>query len=96
MLPGIKLKTSPTDYFPNQAMRLQKFNGEIWELFGDTIGADWVLLLRALTFVSARALPYGATNSTRLFNARPASFAFDPTGARCATPAVRSRGAPMW
>jgi hypothetical protein len=40
MLPGIKLKTSPTDYFPIEAMRLQKFNGEIWELFGDTIGND--------------------------------------------------------
>ena len=40
MLPGIKLKTSPTDYYPIEAMRLQKFNGEIWELFGDTIGAD--------------------------------------------------------
>src|SRR4051812_12125912 len=40
MLPGIKLKTSPTDYFPIEAMRLQKFNGEIWELFGETIGND--------------------------------------------------------
>jgi hypothetical protein len=39
--------------------------------------------------------PYGATNSTLRFNALPASFPFDPTGARCATPAVRSRGAPM-
>ena len=40
LLPGIKLKTSPTDYYPIQAMRLQKFNGETWELFGDTIGND--------------------------------------------------------
>jgi ABC-type branched-subunit amino acid transport system substrate-binding protein len=40
MLPGIKLKTSPTDYFPVEAMRLQRFNGEAWELFGDVIGAD--------------------------------------------------------
>ena len=40
LLPGIKLKTSPTDYYPIQAMRLQKFNGETWELFGDTIGSD--------------------------------------------------------
>jgi len=36
--------------------------------------------------------PHGATNSTRRFNARPASLAFDPTGARNPTPAVRSRG----
>ncbi len=40
MLPGIRLKTSPTDYFPVEAMRLQRFNGEAWELFGDVIGAD--------------------------------------------------------
>lgn len=40
LLPGIKLKTSPTDYFPIEAMRLQRFNGETWELFGDTIGND--------------------------------------------------------
>ena len=38
MLPGIKLKTSPTDYFLIEAMRLQRFNGEIWELFGEVIG----------------------------------------------------------
>jgi ABC-type branched-subunit amino acid transport system substrate-binding protein len=40
LLPGIKVKTSPSDYFPIQAMRLQKFNGETWQLFGDTIGND--------------------------------------------------------
>lgn len=38
LLPGIKVKTSPTDYYPIEAMRLQKFNGATWELFGDTIG----------------------------------------------------------
>jgi hypothetical protein len=40
LLPGIRLKTSPTDYFPIEAMRLQRFTGEAWELFGDTIGND--------------------------------------------------------
>ena len=40
MLPGIKVKTSPTDYFPVEAMRLQRFNGEAWELFGEVIGND--------------------------------------------------------
>jgi ABC-type branched-subunit amino acid transport system substrate-binding protein len=40
LLPGIRLKTSPTDYYPIQAMRLQKFSGETWQLFGDTIGED--------------------------------------------------------
>ena len=38
MLPGIKVKTSATDYFPVEAMRLQRFNGETWELFGEVIG----------------------------------------------------------
>jgi len=27
--------------FPIQSMRLQRFTGETWELFGDTIGGDW-------------------------------------------------------
>ncbi len=40
LLPGVRLKTSPTDYFPIEAMRLQRFNGETWELFGDVIGND--------------------------------------------------------
>src|SRR5882762_4107267 len=40
LLPGIKLKTSQTDYYPIEAMRLQRFNGETWQLFGDTIGND--------------------------------------------------------
>src|ERR1700759_106034 len=40
LLPGIRLKTSPMDYYPIQAMRLQKFTGETWQLFGDTIGND--------------------------------------------------------
>ena len=35
---------------------------------------------------------HGATSSTRLFSARPASVAFEPTGASNPTPAVRSRG----
>jgi len=40
LLPGIRVKTSPTDYFPIQAMRLQRFTGETWLLFGETIGND--------------------------------------------------------
>jgi branched-chain amino acid transport system substrate-binding protein len=40
LLPGIRLKTSPTDYFPIQSMRLQRFKGETWQLFGETIGND--------------------------------------------------------
>lgn len=40
LLPGIKINTGPNDYFPIESVRLQKFNGEKWELFGDVIHAD--------------------------------------------------------
>ena len=39
-LPGITINTSPTDYFPLQAVQLQRFKGESWELFGDVIAAE--------------------------------------------------------
>jgi branched-chain amino acid transport system substrate-binding protein len=38
LLPGIKVKTSSTDYFPIEGQRLQRFTGETWELFGEEIG----------------------------------------------------------
>jgi ABC-type branched-subunit amino acid transport system substrate-binding protein len=34
LLPGIRIKTSPTDYFPIQQMKLGRFDGERWQLFG--------------------------------------------------------------
>ncbi len=37
LLPGVKINTSPTDYFPIETVRLSKFNGQAWELFGDVI-----------------------------------------------------------
>ena len=37
LLPGIKINTSPTDFYPIQAVRLQRFKGETWELFGDVL-----------------------------------------------------------
>ncbi len=40
MLPGIKVNTSPDDYFPIEQMQLQKFNGEAWELFGSVITGE--------------------------------------------------------
>lgn len=33
-LPGIRIKTSPTDFAPMEQLRLMKFKGESWELFG--------------------------------------------------------------
>ena len=35
LLPGITVSTSPTDYYPIQAVQLSRFKGETWELFGD-------------------------------------------------------------
>ena len=40
MLPGIKINTSPDDFFPIEQMQLMKFNGEAWELFGDVINGE--------------------------------------------------------
>ena len=37
LLPGIKINTSPTDYYPIEQVRLLKFNGERWEMFGDVV-----------------------------------------------------------
>ncbi|MCA8926859.1 MAG: ABC transporter substrate-binding protein [Alphaproteobacteria bacterium] len=40
VLPGIKVNTSPTDFYPVQAEQLSKFDGEKWVLFGDVIDAS--------------------------------------------------------
>jgi branched-chain amino acid transport system substrate-binding protein len=37
LLPGIKVDTGPEDYLPYQTMRLQRFDGKSWKLFGDLI-----------------------------------------------------------
>jgi branched-chain amino acid transport system substrate-binding protein len=38
LLPGIKVNTSATDFFPIEQMQLAKFDGKTWVLFGDLIG----------------------------------------------------------
>ena len=40
LLPGIKINTSPTDYYPIQQMQLQKWDGKTWVLFGDVISGE--------------------------------------------------------
>ena len=40
MLPGIKINTSPTDFFPIEQMQLMKFDGAAWHLFGDVIEGE--------------------------------------------------------
>jgi branched-chain amino acid transport system substrate-binding protein len=40
MLPGVKLNTSATDFAPIEQLRMQRFKGEKWELFGDVISGE--------------------------------------------------------
>jgi branched-chain amino acid transport system substrate-binding protein len=40
LLPGIKVNTSPTDFFPIESERLMRFTGQSWELFGDVQSAE--------------------------------------------------------
>jgi branched-chain amino acid transport system substrate-binding protein len=37
LLPGIKVNTSPDNYFPILQLQLARFNGETWEQFGDVM-----------------------------------------------------------
>jgi branched-chain amino acid transport system substrate-binding protein len=37
LLPGIKVNTSPTNFYPIRSMQLSRFNGTTWELFGDVL-----------------------------------------------------------
>jgi len=40
LLPGIAINTSPTDFAPIEQLRLMKFAGQTWKLFGDVIGGQ--------------------------------------------------------
>jgi branched-chain amino acid transport system substrate-binding protein len=40
LLPGITINTSPTDFYPIQAVRLARFNGATWALFGDVLSNE--------------------------------------------------------
>ena len=40
LLPGVKLNTSATDYYPLEQLQMQKFTGERWELFGPVISGE--------------------------------------------------------
>ena len=37
LLPGIRINTSPTDFFPIESLQLQRFDGKQWVLFGKVI-----------------------------------------------------------
>ncbi len=38
LLPGITVNTSATNFHPIRQMKLQRFNGKSWELFGEVLG----------------------------------------------------------
>ncbi len=40
LLPGIKINTSPTNFFPVNEMQLVKFEGDGWVLFGDVVSGS--------------------------------------------------------
>jgi branched-chain amino acid transport system substrate-binding protein len=40
LLPGIKINTSPDDFAPIEQEQLARFNGEIWEIFGDLVASS--------------------------------------------------------
>ena len=40
LLPGIKINTSPTDFYPIQSVQLSRFDGETWKLFGDVLSNE--------------------------------------------------------
>jgi branched-chain amino acid transport system substrate-binding protein len=39
-LPGIKVNTSPTDFYPIQSVQLARFKGETWERFGEILSNE--------------------------------------------------------
>ena len=40
LLPGIKINTSATDFYPLQSVRLARFKGETLELFGEILSNE--------------------------------------------------------
>jgi branched-chain amino acid transport system substrate-binding protein len=40
LLPGITINTSATDFFPIEQMRMTRFTGERWELFGPVLSGE--------------------------------------------------------
>jgi len=40
LLPGIRINTSPTDFYPIQAVRLARFDGANWSLFGNVLSSE--------------------------------------------------------
>jgi hypothetical protein len=39
LLPGVRIKTSPQDYFPLDRVKLARYQGDHWQFFGKLVGA---------------------------------------------------------
>jgi len=40
LIPGIKINTRPTDYYPLEQLQMMRFNGTQWERFGPVISGE--------------------------------------------------------
>ena len=40
LIPGIKMYTGPNDFYPIEQMRLMRFDGEAWNLFGEIVEGE--------------------------------------------------------
>jgi branched-chain amino acid transport system substrate-binding protein len=40
LLPGIKINTSATDFYPIEQMQMQRFTGDRWELIGPVMSGN--------------------------------------------------------
>ncbi|GIQ77382.1 ABC transporter substrate-binding protein [Bradyrhizobium sp. RD5-C2] len=40
LLPGIKVNTSATDFFPVEQLQMRRFDGRVWELFGPVMNGE--------------------------------------------------------
>ena len=40
LVPGVKINTSPTDFYPIQSVQMSRFKAETFELFGDVLSAE--------------------------------------------------------
>jgi branched-chain amino acid transport system substrate-binding protein len=40
LLPGVKINTSATDFYPIEQLQMMRFKGQKWDLFGPVISGE--------------------------------------------------------
>jgi hypothetical protein len=40
LLPGVKIKTSPSDYYPMDKVKLARYHATHWQFFGNLVSAS--------------------------------------------------------